>query len=210
MRMRRKPKLESRVDMCAHLLITHPESLRGRWREEFQFGELHVELGCGKGRFTVETAQCHPEVFFVALEKLTNVMVVALERAVNDGFENIRFINGLADNFAAFFGVGEVSRIYINFCDPWPANRHAKRRLTGQRFLEMYKQVLKLNGEIHFKTDDLPLFDYSLGEFERCGFKLSEVTRDLHANGQVDIMTDYEDKFHQQGKPIFQCLMLNV
>jgi tRNA (guanine-N7-)-methyltransferase len=140
------------------------------------------------------------------LEKLTNVIIIALERAERNKLQNTRFINGLADDLTLYFAKGEVSRIYINFCDPWPANRHAKRRLTGKRFLELYSQVLCCGGEIHFKTDDLPLFEFSLEEFEQCGFLLSEVSRDLHENGIVGEMTDYEMKFHEHGKPICRCV----
>ena len=207
MRMRRKTYLDERVEKCRHLLVSGPETFRGRWlgefgTNEFNFDELHVELGCGKGLFTVETAKNEPKVLLVALEKITNVLVLALERAEQEGVQNVRFVNRLADYIADYFDRGEVSRIYINFCDPWPANRHSKRRLTGYRFLEMYKHVLKPGGEIHFKTDNLPLFEFSLNEFTDCGYILSEITRNLHEHGPAGIMTDYESKFYAEGKPI--------
>ena len=206
MRMRRKPKLNSRIDKCAHLLIAKPEMLCGCWFEEFNYSELHIELGCGKGGFTVETAKNEPDVLLVALEKISNVIVIALERTGESRLQNVRYINKPADYLADYFGKGEVSRIYINFCDPWPANRHKKRRLTGPTFLEMYKQVLRPDGEIHFKTDNQPLFEFSLEEFQRCGFTLTEVTYDLHENGVVGVMTDYEAKFHEQSMPIYKCI----
>jgi len=204
--MRRKPKLASRIDKCAHLLITKPEAFCEGWLKEFKYKELHIELGCGKGGFTVETAKNAPDVLLVALEKISNVIVIALERTEESGLQNVRYINKPADYLANYFGKGEVSRIYITFCDPWPANRHKKRRLTGQPFLEMYKQVLRPNGEIHFKTDNQPLFEFSLEEFERCGFTLTQVTYNLHENGVVGVMTDYEAKFHEQGMPIYKCI----
>jgi len=204
--MRRKRRLTSRIELCEHLLVGEPEELRGRWLDEFDFKELHVELGCGKGLFTVETAILEPDILFVGLEKISNVLVLALERAEMADVENIRFINRLADDLSVFFAPGEVSRIYINFCDPWPANRHKKRRLTGSLFLEMYKQVLCSDGEIRFKTDDLSLFEFSLGEFERFGFVLSDVTYNLHENGLIGVMTDYEVKFHEKGMPIYRCV----
>jgi len=207
--MRRKRRLTGRVEMCEHLLIREPEKLYGRWLEEYGFNELHVELGCGKGLFTVETATLDSTVLYIGLEKITNVLIIALERADRDGVQNVRFVNRLADDIASFFAPGEVSRIYINFCDPWPANRHKKRRLTGPLFLEIYKRVLCLGGEIHFKTDDIQLFEFSLAEFERFGFILSDVTYDLHEKGQNGIMTDYEVKFHEQGKPIYKCIASN-
>jgi len=202
--MRRKPKLTSRIERCSHLLISEPEELCGRWLDEYDFTALHIELGCGKGLFTVETAKNNPDTLHVALEKIDNVVVIALERTEQAGLQNVRYLNRLADDLTSFFATGEVSRIYINFCDPWPANRHKKRRLTGQRFLDLYKQVLQPGGEIHFKTDDFPLFEFSQNEFERCGFTLTEVTQDLHAKEPVGIMTDYEMKFHKQKIPIYR------
>ena len=207
MRMRRKPNLKSRVERCASFLIAEPQTLRSSWLEDFSFGEIHIELGCGKGLFTVETAKSNPDIFFIALEKITNVLVIALERTEQTRLPNVRFINGLAEDFLDFFEAGEVSRIYINFCDPWPANRHAKRRLTGRRFLTLYRQVLKPGGEIHFKTDNSALFEFSLSEFEQFGFVLSEKTSDLHQFGSVGIMTDYEKNFHEQGLPIYRCVL---
>jgi len=193
--------------MCEHLLVREPEKLSGRWLEEFGFNELYIELGCGKGLFTTETAKHDPSALYIGLEKITNVLIIALERVNGERTQNVRFINGLADDLTAFFAPGEVSRIYINFCDPWPANRHKKRRLTGSFFLDMYKQVLCPGGEILFKTDDLQLFEFSLCEFERFGFTLSDVTYDLHENEPVGVMTDYEVKFHEQGKPIYRCVV---
>ena len=205
MRMRRKTKLDSRIERCSHLLIAKPEDLCGRWREEFDCDELHIELGCGKGLFTVETAKNNPNIFLIGLERVSNVLVVALERTEQEGLQNVRYLNKLADDLTSYFAIGEVSRIYINFCDPWPANRHKKRRLTGSRFLELYKQVLCPGGKVHFKTDDLQLFEFSQNEFERCGFSVSEVSFDLHKHETVGVMTDYELKFHEQGKPIYIC-----
>jgi len=200
--MRKKPNLAARTDKCARLLVTDPARLRGRWLDEFQYGDLHIELGCGKGKFTVETAGAAPKMLLAALEKLDNVQVIALERADAEGLQNVRFINALADYLPDYFAPGEVGRIYINFCDPWPSNRHRKRRLTDRGFLDLYKQVLRPGGEIHFKTDNLPLFEFSLREFEHCGFTASDVTRDLHKNGLIGVMTDYELKFHSQEIPI--------
>jgi len=209
--MRRKRGLEGRIERCGGLLVAEPEGFCGRWLEEFStqelsFGALYVELGCGKGSFTVEAAKQEPKVLFVGLEKTSNVLVVAMEHADENNVKNVRYINRLADDLSEFFVKDEVSRIYINFCDPWPANRHKKRRLTGQPFLEMYKNVLMNNGEIHFKTDNLPLFEFSLGEFERCGFAVSDVSYNLHEHEPTGIMTDYERKFHEQGMPINRCV----
>ena len=203
MRMRKKPNLPARLGKCEHLLVAEPESLRSRWLDEFLYDELYVELGCGKGRFTVDMAKAEPEKLIVAIEKSLSAMIIALELAVTEKLQNIRFVNALADSVIEYFEPGEVSRIFLNFCDPWPANRHAKRRLTHRRFLELYKQILRLGGEILFKTDNLPLFDFSLREFERCGFTLVDVRRDLHKDSPDGIMSDYEMKFYCQGQPIY-------
>jgi len=204
--MKRKPNLAARIERCSHLLINEPALHSGRWLDDFGFGELRVELGCGKGRFSVETARAEPDVLFVALEKSDNVLVIALERTAAAGLNNLLFVNVLADDLLDFFAPGEISQIYINFCDPWPSNRHVKRRLTGPRFLELYSQVLSRQGCLHFKTDNLPLFEFSLREFGRNGFFLLDVVRDLHKNGPVGVMTDYELKFYSQGTPIFKCI----
>ena len=194
------------MERCSNLLITDPKIYHGKWLETFGYMQLRVELGCGKGRFTVEAAKAEPDTLFVALEKSDSVIIIALERVAAEGLKNVRFINALANDVTDFFAPGEVSRIYINFCDPWPSNRHAKRRLTSWRFLELYKKILQPGGQLHFKTDNLSLFEFSLLEFERCGFELSEVIRDLHAKGIACAMTDYELKFHSQGLPIYKCL----
>jgi tRNA (guanine-N7-)-methyltransferase len=205
--MRRKPNLDARIGECANLLVERPQELRGRWLDEFGYAELHIELGCGKGRFTVETAKAEQDVLFAAFEKTANVLVIAMERATREGLNNVRFANTFAENLTDFIARGEASRIYLNFSDPWPSNKHAKRRLTTQRNLELYRQLLCAGGEIHFKTDNLPFFEFSLREFERSGYVLIEEVHDLHKNGPVGVMTDYELKFHEQGMPIYKCVV---
>jgi len=205
--MRRKPNLDLRIEKCASLLISDPTALRSKWLDEFSFSELHIELGCGKGRFTVETAKQSPDALLVGLEKIENVIVIALERATGEDIQNVKYIQGLADNLTDFFAPGEVSRIYLNFSDPWPSRRHAKRRLTSQVFLDLYKAVLCSGGAIHMKTDNLPLFEFSLEEFENAGFELIHITRDLHKDGSIGIMTDYEMKFYEQGVKINHCVV---
>ena len=203
MRMRKKKNLVPRMEACGALLIEDPRALRGRWRELLpEARELRVELGCGKGRFTAETAAAEPDVLLIAVEKVPDAMVVAMERARDAGLHNVFFVDGDAACLPEFFAPGEVDRIYINFCDPWPRNRHAKRRLTHGNFLRLYRQVLKMGGQIHFKTDNQPLFEFSVEEIPQFGFQLSQVTRNLHEHGPVGIMTDYEAKFYEQGLPI--------
>ena len=203
MRMRKKKNLIPRMEACADWLIANPAALRGRWRELMpEAKELRLELGCGKGRFTVDTALAEPDVLLIAVEKVPDAMVVAMERAVEASLTNVRFLDEDALRLPELFAPGEVERIYINFCDPWPKKKQFKRRLTAPGFLALYRQVLAPGGEIWFKTDNLPLFDWSCETMAEAGFQLSEVTRDLHADGPVGIMTDYEKKFYGEGKPI--------
>lgn len=207
MRMRKKKNLVPRMERCSAVLIREPLAHRGHWRELFRPGcALHVELGCGKGRFTAETAQAHPDVLFIAVERVPDAMVIAMERVRALGLDNVRFISCDAALLPEIFAAGEVDQIYINFCDPWPTKRHAKRRLTHTGFLKLYRQVLKEHGQIHFKTDNAPLFEFSLEEFPQAGFSLSEVTRNLHENGPCGVMTDYEAKFYELGTPINRCV----
>ena len=203
MRMRKKKNLLPRMERCGDCLIRRPNEYRGRWRDLMPSArELRLELGCGKGRFTAGTAAAEPDVLFVAVEVVPDAMVVAMERCVKAGLTNVFFIDANAENLPDFFAPGEVDRIYLNFSDPWPGNRHAKRRLTHGNFLKLYRQTLKMGGQIHFKTDNQPLFEFSVEEIPQFGFTLSEVTRDLHANDPVGVMTDYEAKFYEQGLPI--------
>ena len=207
MRMRKKPNLVPRMERCARVLIPDPEARRGRWRELMPQAEsLWLELGCGKGRFTTEMAEQNPQTLYLAVERVPDAMVIAMERVCARELGNAFFVDGDAARLPLFFAPGEVDRIFINFCDPWPGNRHAKRRLTHPNFLNLYRQILAPGGAIHFKTDNRDLFEWSLPQFEACGFTLHEVTRDLHANGIRGIMTDYEEKFHGLGTPINRCV----
>ena len=203
MRMRKKPNLLPRMERAAAVLVAEPETLRGRWREAFPgFSALHLELGCGKGRFTAETAANCPDTLLVAVEKVPDAMVVAMERAVANGLHNVKFLDRDVALLPELFAPGEVDRVYLNFCDPWPKSRDAKHRLTAPGFLRLYADVLPTGGTLCFKTDNLPLFEWSLQQFEAEGWALGEVTNDLHADGIQGVMTDYEAKFHAQGVKI--------
>ncbi|WP_251446869.1 tRNA (guanosine(46)-N7)-methyltransferase TrmB [Vermiculatibacterium agrestimuris] len=207
MRMRKKPNLIPRLEACGPLVITDPKEHRGHWRMLLPgCREVRVELGCGKGRFTVGTAQAEPDVLLVAIERVPDAMVIAAERAREMELHNVFFIDADAADLEAYFAPGEVGRVYINFCDPWPGARYAKRRLTHPGFLLKDRRVLAPGGEIHFKTDNHDLFEWSLFQFPKAGFVLSEVTRDLHGQGPTGVMTDYEEKFYQLGTPINRCV----
>ena len=203
MRMRKKKNLRPRMEACEALWVRDPFAQKGHWRELMPDAEnIRLELGCGKGRFTAETAKQHPDTLFIAVEKVPDAMVVAMERCKAEGLTNVFFIDGDAALLPDMFAPGSVDRIYINFCDPWPKSNQKKRRLTHGNFLRQYRKVLRPAGEIHFKTDNDKLFAWSLEEIPQFGFTLSEVTADLHRNGPVGVMTDYEAKFHELGKNI--------
>lgn len=204
MRMRKRPNLAPRMEKCAELMINEPETMRGHWRELMpDCAELHIELGCGKGRFTAGTAAAAPNVELIAIEKVPDAMIIAMERVKNQELKNVRFISADVASLREMFAPEDgVRRIYINFCDPWPKSRDAKLRLTAPNFLRMYADVLGVGGEIHFKTDNTPLFDWSAEQLSAEGWELHELTHDLHANGAVGVMTDYEAKFYEAGQKI--------
>ena len=207
MRMRKKKNLVPRMDACGELLVRDPAAEKGRWRERKPDAvHLRLELGCGKGRFTAETAAAHPEDLYVAVERVPDAMVIAMERCRALGLTNVFFIDGDAAALDQYFAPGEVDLIYINFCDPWPSVKHSRRRLTHVNFLLGYRKVLQMGGQIHFKTDNHDLFEWSLFQFPKVGYALSEVTRNLHEHGIQGVMTDYEEKFHTQGIPINRCV----
>ena len=200
MRMRKKPNLEPRLEKCSDYIIKDLFDHSGKWLEDYPgYKKLFVELGCGKGRFTLGTALDNPDTLLIAVEKVPDAMVVAAERARDGEAYNARFIDADVVNLGQMFEKGEIDRIYINFCDPWPKSRDAKYRLTAPSFLRLYADALKEGGEIHFKTDNLPLFTWSVEQFKSEGWELYDITNDLHGNGICGIMTDYEAKFHEQG-----------
>lgn len=209
MRMRRRNNLEPRMEACRSVWIQNPEDYRGKWCTLMEHAEqLRVEIGCGKGKFTVETAAAEPNVLLIAVERVKEALVLAMEKAVQMGLKNVYFISLDAAEIETFFAPSEIDLMYINFCDPWPRSKNAKRRLTYHTFLEKYRKVLKPEAEIHFKTDNEQLFAWSLEEFAAYGYPVKNITNDLHANGPVGIMTGYEEKFYSLGVPIHRCEIL--
>ena len=203
MRMRKRHNLAPRMEKCADLMIGEPMEKKGRWLADFPGRTaLYVELGCGKGRFTAGTAEAMPEALLVAVEKVPDAMIVAMERVRDAGLENVRFLDMDAEQLGMVFAPGEIDRLYINFCDPWPKSRDAKLRLTAPGFLRLYADALADGGQIHFKTDNTPLFDWSAEQLCAEGWALSELTHDLHEHGPVGVMTDYEAKFTAEGMKI--------
>ena len=206
MRMRKKPNLVPRMEACADWWIQDPEQHKGAWRALMpEARELRVELGCGKGKFTVETAAAEPDILLIAVELVKEAMVVGMEKAKEMGLKNVYFVALDVANIEDCFAPGEIDLLYLNFCDPWPRKKNAKRRLTYRTFLEKYRRVIRDGGRIHFKTDNAPLFAFSLEEFALCGLQTDKVTQNLHENGPVGIMTVYEEKFYALGTPINRC-----
>ena len=206
MRMRKKKHCSERMEKCAELWIKEPEALKGEWKNEFgNDNPIHIEIGCGKGNFVAGMAQLHPDINYVAIEKVEDVIVLAMEKVQSAQLENVRFISIDADRLADFFQKGEICRIYLNFSDPWPKKKQAKRRLTHKNFLDIYRSVLSIGDKICFKTDNRALFEFSLNSFADEDFKLSNITLDLHASGfEGNVMTEYEQRFSEQGMPIYR------
>ena len=206
MRMRKMKNLEPRMEKCAAFRIAAPEALQGKWLSlKPDAKALWVEVGCGKGKFTAETAAANPEVLMIAVERCREAMVVAMEKAKAMELKNVFFIDMDVEKIQEIFGDQEIDRLFINFPDPWPRKKNAKRRLTHRGFLDKYCRVIKEGGEIHYKTDNAPLFEFSVEEFAACGLEVKNLTRNLHENGIVGIMTGYEEKFHALGTPINRC-----
>ena len=206
MRMRKMRNLEPRMEKCAAYRIPEPATLKSNWRSLMpQATALWVEVGCGKGKFTAETAAANPDILLIAVERCREAMVVAMEKAKSMELKNVFFIDMDVALIEDIFASMEIDRLFINFPDPWPRKKNAKRRLTHRGFLDKYCRVVRPGGEIHFKTDNAPLFEFSVEEFAACGLQVNNLTRNLHENGIVGIMTGYEEKFHALGTPINRC-----
>lgn len=183
------------------------DKMKGQWHEIFgRNAPLHVELGTGKGKFISEMAERHPEVNFVGIEAQQDVLYYVAQKVRDRGLTNVRLLVFDVNHIEEIFAAGEVSRLYINFCDPWPKVRHAKRRLTHVSFLDKYNTVLADKGEIFFKTDNRSLFDFSLEQFAERDLEVNQVTFDLHSTeAPYNVMTEYETKFSGMGTKINRC-----
>ncbi len=208
MRARKKKHGAERIAACAHLLIEDPAVLAEDPQAPFsEKRPLHLEIGCGKGSFACGMAAAHPEVNFIAMERVPDVACLALEKAAREAEsrpDNLRFLIGNAENLTEWLPAHSVDCLYLNFSDPWPKAGHKKRRLTHRLFLERYQTVLKKGGILRFKTDNVGLFDFSLEEFEAMGLRTYDLTRDLHNSplNEGNIMTEYERAWSEKGFPI--------
>ena len=208
MRLRNIPRAEGTIQ--AHpIVIKRPEDQRGCWRQVFgNKRPVRIEIGMGKGRFILNMAKAHPDINFIGIERYSSVLLRAVEKFDTEEFrelKNVRFVCMDARNIADVFAEGEVEKIYLNFSDPWPKARHAKRRLTSVEFLERYEKVLPQGGTVEFKTDNTALFNFSLEQIKEAEWTVQAFTYDLHHNEEMNkenIMTEYEEKFSQRGNPI--------
>lgn len=205
MRMRKKKNLAARMERCAPVLVSEPQAQRGQWRSLFGTdGPLHLEIGCGKGRFALEMARRHPDTCFLAVEREEGALVMACEKAMEADLPNLRFLSFDAAALGDIFEEGEVDLIYLNFSDPWPPNRQRKRRLTWRAFLAVYDRILSGDGAVFFKTDNQRLFEWSLGEICQYGWLLQNISLDLHNSDFDNVMTEYEERFSSQGSRIYR------
>lgn len=207
MRMRRKKHREERLDACKHVLVENIYDYAHNMSELFTDDRpIHMEIGCGKGRFICETAKITPHTQFLAVEKNLDVCVLAAERIVREGLNNLKIIPGDARFLQDTVCEHWLDRIYLNFSDPWPKARTAKRRLTHKGYLQQYKKALRPGGALFLKTDNRALFEFSLNEFCDFGLRLKNISLDLHnSDFQGNIMTEYEEMFSAEGKPIYRC-----
>lgn len=211
MRLRNIPGADAAVAACPYV-IEHPQDLRGHWDDRFETKQpIHIEVGMGKGQFLFGQAAAHPEINYIGIERYTSVLLRAIQKINPDEPpKNMLFICMDAAELPEVFAPDEIARIYLNFSDPWPKDRHARRRLTSSEFLSRYDQILATDGSIEFKTDNRALFDFSLDEIEHSAvWKLAAHTFDLHHTPELcegNIMTEYEEKFSSLGNPICKLI----
>ncbi len=202
----------AREEIAASIyVVQEPTAMKGHWRSLFETsGELHIEVGMGKGRFIYEMAKTHPEICYVGIEMYSSVLLRALQKMEAEPLPNLRFICEDARLITEMFEEGEVDHIYLNFSDPWPKDRHAKRRLPSRQFLAKFDRILKADGRLSFKTDNKDLFDFAVEELEPAGWEAEVITYDLHADEVLcagNIMTEYEEKFSAKGNPIYKYII---
>lgn len=209
MRLRNIPGADETIAASPYC-IQEPASHKGSWKDIFQNDHpIQIEIGMGKGQFLMQLAKEHPDINYVGIERYSSVLLRALQKMDAEPLENIRFLCMDASTITEIFEKGEIDKIYLNFSDPWPKDRHAKRRLTSRQFFSRYDEILKPDGVVEFKTDNDALFDFSLEEVEAAGWTLMVHTFDLH-NDEVlnkgNIMTEYEEKFSSLGNPIHKLI----
>ena len=206
MRVRKRKGAEEHLANHPQYVILEPEAAKGKWHQIFgNDNPIHIEVGSGKGAFITGMAQQNPDINYIGIDIQLSVLSYALDKVLASGVENVKLLRVDGSSLTNYFEDGEVDMMYLNFSDPWPKSRHEKRRLTYKTFLDTYKQILPENGEIHFKTDNRGLFEYSLASFSQYGMVLNKVWLDLHASDyEGNVMTEYERKFSEKGQVIYR------
>ena len=208
MRVRNRKGAGEMLAENAHIVVENPADFKGRWSERFGNDyPIHIEVGCGKGAFITGMAALHPEINYIAIDMQLSVLSYALDKAIEADLPNVQMmlVDGAA--LSEYFADGEIDQVYLNFSDPWPKGRHEKRRLNYKSFLATYEKILRPEGEIHFKTDNRGLFEYSLVSLANYGMELKKVWLDLHQDEEFapqNVMTEYEQKFSQKGQVIYR------
>ncbi|OMP67424.1 tRNA (guanosine(46)-N7)-methyltransferase TrmB [Domibacillus epiphyticus] len=206
MRLRNKPWAREKINAHPQFIIPEPSKVKGRWQEVFgNDNPIHIEVGSGKGQFVAGMAKQNPDVNYIGIELYESVIITALDRLIEADLPNVKLLNVDGSDLLDYFEKGEVGRVYLNFSDPWPKTRHAKRRLTYKSFLNLYETIMPEGGEVHFKTDNQGLFEYSLKSFSEYGMLLTFVSLDLHKSAfEGNVMTEYEEKFSLKGQRIYR------
>lgn len=210
MRIRRKPGTQEYL-LANNLVVNDPQQLQGKWQDFFRNeNPIHVELGTGKGKFITTLAKLFNDTNYIGIEKVPEVLLKAVKKAEGLEVTNLAFLMLDIFELLEVFEPGEVDRFYLNFSDPWPKNRHAKRRLTNPQLLDYYRKILKPGGEIHLKTDNEQFFEYSLNQFALKGWQLQNICFDIAQRGpEFNVTTEYEEKFRKQGLKIYRLEALN-
>ena len=206
MRVRNRPGAAEMLAAHPNFVISDPTLWKGKWNELFENDHpIHIEIGMGKGQFITGMAKAHPEINYIGVEMQVSVVSIALDKLIEQPLPNLKLLHVDGSALTEYFADSEVAQIYLNFSDPWPKKRHEKRRLTYKTFLAVDEQILRPNGEIHFKTDNQGLFEYSLASFSQYGMILKQVWLDLHQSQfEGNIMTEYEEKFSSKGQRIYR------
>ena len=204
MRVRNRKGATELLEANPQYVVLNPEDAKGKWHEIFGNDHpIHIEVGSGKGAFITGMAKANPEINYIGIDIQKSVLSYALDKVLEADVPNIKLLWG--DSLTNYFEDGEIDQLYLNFSDPWPKKRHEKRRLTYKTFLDTFKQILPEHGEIHFKTDNRGLFEYSLVSFSQYGMTLKGVWLDLHASDfEGNVMTEYEKKFSSKGQVIYR------
>lgn len=208
MRQRKLKNIDDRLLEKSKYLVQNPKDCKGKWAELFgNDNPIYIEVGCGKGKFVTSMASLHLVNNYIGIEGQGSVLLRALEKAEETELNNLFLVREFVRDIEAYFDIGELSGVFLNFSDPWPKDRHAKRRLTHSNYLNGYKKLLKSGSFIEFKTDNEELFEFGINEFKENGFDIIEESVDLHSSNlkAKEVTTEYEDKFKDKGKTIKYC-----